>query len=117
MSDNMKRKTMIILIPLLGVVCCKVLAAQGLSSPKVDRQVSATKTKLQVASDYGKLPLSFEANEGQTDAKVKFLSRGIGQTLFLTVKGAVLTFGGRHALRLNLVGANTNTRITGLDRL
>jgi YVTN family beta-propeller protein len=102
---------------LLGVVCCKRLAAQGPSSTKVDTQVSATKTKLQVAGDYGKLPLSFEANEGQTDAKVKFLSRGTGQTLFLTTNGAVLTFSGRHALQLNLVGANLNGRINGLDRL
>ena len=33
---------------------------------------------------YAKLPLSFEANQGQTDARVKFLSRGPGYTLFLT---------------------------------
>ena len=31
---------------------------------------------------YGKLPLSFEANRGQTDSQVKFLSRGGGSTLF-----------------------------------
>jgi Beta-propeller repeat len=39
---------------------------------------------------YGKLPLSFEANQGQTDAQVKFLSRGSGYTLFLTGHEAVL---------------------------
>ncbi len=118
MSASLKCKTLIhILIPLLCLVCCKGLAAQGRSSTKVDAQVSGTKSKLQVADDYGKLPLSFEANEGQTDAKVKFLSRGTGQTLFLTAKGAVLTFSGRQALRLNLVGANSNTRIAGLSRL
>jgi hypothetical protein len=33
---------------------------------------------------YAKLPLSFEANQGQTDKRVKFLSRGPGYTLFLT---------------------------------
>jgi hypothetical protein len=37
-----------------------------------------------------KLPLSFEANQGQTDARVKFLSRGPGYTLFLTGDEAVL---------------------------
>ena len=36
------------------------------------------------AVSYAKLPLSFEANQGQTDARVKFLSRGPGYTLFLT---------------------------------
>ena len=29
-----------------------------------------------VAEAYGRLPLSFEANQGQTDGSVKFLSRG-----------------------------------------
>jgi len=41
-------------------------------------------------ADYGKLPLSFEANQGQTDPQVKFLSRGQGYSLFLTRTEAVL---------------------------
>src|SRR5690348_3603551 len=41
-------------------------------------------------SDYGTLPASFEANRGQTDRRVKFLSRGAGYTLFLTPDEAVL---------------------------
>src|SRR5271165_3529158 len=43
-----------------------------------------------IVADYGKLPLSFEANTGQTDAHVKFLSRGRGYSLFLTGKEAVI---------------------------
>ncbi|MBC1224933.1 hypothetical protein GNF10_09575 [Nostoc sp. UCD121] len=39
---------------------------------------------------YGELPLSFQPNYGQTDHKVKFLSRGDGYTLFLTQSSAVL---------------------------
>jgi len=39
---------------------------------------------------YRQLPLSFEANRGQTDAQVKFLSRGDGYTLFLTSNEVVL---------------------------
>ncbi len=46
---------------------------------------------LQLASAYGKLPLSFEANRGQTDPHVKFISRGSGYSLFLTATEAVLT--------------------------
>ena len=34
-------------------------------------------------------PLSFEANHGQTDPAVKFLSRGDGYALFLTPDSAV----------------------------
>src|SRR5438270_786317 len=36
------------------------------------------------AGNYGQLPMSFEPNAGQTDARVQFLSRGAGYTLFLT---------------------------------
>jgi len=43
----------------------------------------STAIKQKVAEEYGKLPLSFEANHGQTDSKVKFLSRGPGYQLFL----------------------------------
>ena len=42
-------------------------------------------------ADYGRLPLSFEANRGQTDEQVEFLSRGNGYALFLTPNEAVLT--------------------------
>lgn len=35
-------------------------------------------------------PMRFEANAGQTDGRVKFLSRGAGYTLFLTSSEAVL---------------------------
>jgi len=36
----------------------------------------------------GELPLSFEVNQGQTDSQVKFMCRGPGYTLFLTVTTA-----------------------------
>ena len=32
---------------------------------------------LAMSRSYGKLPLSFEANRGQTDARVQFLARGV----------------------------------------
>src|SRR2546425_374238 len=49
----------------------------------------------QLVQSYGKLPLSFEPNQGQTDPQVKFLSRGRGYTLFLTPTEAVLALRGR----------------------
>lgn len=42
-------------------------------------------------SGYGKLPLSFEANHGQWDASVQFVTRGGGHALFLTPGEAVLS--------------------------
>jgi hypothetical protein len=48
------------------------------------------KAQTKILDPYGKLPLSFEANHGQTDNKVKFLSRGHGYSLFLTGNEAVI---------------------------
>jgi hypothetical protein len=50
-----------------------------------------------ILDSYGKLPLSFEANHGQTDGRVKFLSRTGGFTLFLTGDEAVLALRGSAA--------------------
>ncbi len=79
----------------------------------------------QVAASYGKLPLSFEMNAGQTDASVRFLSRGAGYALFLTGNEAVLSLERRRpktnsqsaAFRMSLAGANRNAPVTGLDEL
>lgn len=49
------------------------------------------KTRRTVAESYGKLPLSFEANQGQTDSEVKFLTHDSGYTLFLTSDEAVFS--------------------------
>src|SRR6266404_5101104 len=68
----------------------KSAAANGLSQP--DPGVQA-----KVAESYGKLPLSFAANQGQTDGRVKFLSRTGAYTLFLTGDEAVLAFSGKRA--------------------
>jgi hypothetical protein len=52
---------------------------------------AATQERLTAA--YGRLPLSFEANQGQADSRVQFLSRGKGYNLFLTSTEAVLRLG------------------------
>ncbi|MGC1170498.1 MAG: SBBP repeat-containing protein, partial [Candidatus Acidiferrales bacterium] len=56
------------------------------------RSTSQTDPKAQakILDQYGKLPLSFEANYGQTDSKVDFLSRGHGYSIFLTGKEVVI---------------------------
>jgi hypothetical protein len=43
-----------------------------------------------VRQKYGELPLSFEANDGQTDSQVRFLARGPSYTLSLTATEAVM---------------------------
>ena len=80
---------------------------------------------------YGKLPLSFERNEGQIDPQVAFVSRGRGYSLFLTPTEAVLSLrkqqpvstSGRSPrpemtlLRMKLVGADAAARPVGIDEL
>jgi hypothetical protein len=50
-------------------------------------------TRARLGAAYGRLPLSFEANQGQAGSEVKFLSRGNAYNLFLTPTEAVLTLG------------------------
>src|SRR5262249_34198349 len=79
----------------------------------------------QLLQAYGQLPLSFEANQGQTAAQVNFLSRGQGYTLFLTPAEAVLALsqrsevGGQRSeeqvLQMQLVGANPTAQAMGLE--
>lgn len=75
-----------------------------------------------VASAFDRLPLSFEANEGQTDARVRFLSRGRGYAVFLTPTEAVLVLqvpsrGPQAVLRMRLVGAAPCSEIAGREKL
>jgi hypothetical protein len=73
------------LLPLAAFACAATLAQQP-SSPATPAAAKAPA----LAQNYGKLPLSFEANQGQTDPQVRFLSRGNGYSLFLTNNFAVL---------------------------
>ena len=77
---------------LLRVLLAAVtLFAAALTAPAATPANPPANSKSQVAQNYGKLPLSFEANQGQSDPQVKFLSRGNGYSLFLTNRAAVLS--------------------------
>jgi hypothetical protein len=85
---------------------------------------SDEQSKLRATEAYGKLPLSFERNQGQTNGQVKFLSRGSGYNLFLTSTEAVLSLHqpgtddkASSALRIKLVAASPHAKIEGLDKL
>jgi hypothetical protein len=71
---------------------------------------------------YGKLPLSFVPNEGQTDKAVRYYAQGAGYGFFFTHKGATLSFAegkghGGHALALDFLGANPDATLTAKKRL
>jgi hypothetical protein len=98
-------------------------AVTGVTEP----QELHANTAASIKSDYGKLPLSFEPNKGQTDGAIKFLARGSGYALFLTSNEAVLRYQSERTekhelndpsvLRMKLEGANSNPQITSMEEL
>jgi hypothetical protein len=93
-----------------------------------------------MADVYGHLPLSFEANQGQSDSRVQFITRGPGHRLFLTPSDAELTLRTgetktdrrtdqqdrlpssaplhtQSTLRMTFKGANPDAEAVGLDKL
>src|SRR5438552_12699321 len=65
--------------------------------------------------DYGRLPLVFEPNQGQTDPEVKYLARAGGYTLFLTDREAVLAGRDGPPVRMRLTGSRKPRQIEGLE--
>jgi hypothetical protein len=65
-----------------------------------------------VDENYGKLPLGFEANQGQADPAIQYLSRGANYSFAFAPAEATLHL--REAtVRMKLAGANPNARIEG----
>jgi len=77
---------------LCGIVCLVFLSFHIDSHPIQEIQRAKS-----VGVVVAQMPLYFEANQGQCDAAVKFLSRGEGYTLFLTNHDAVLALHAAHA--------------------
>ncbi len=94
--------------------------------------------KFRAENPLAKLPLRFEKNEGQTSDEVKFLSRGRGYSMFFTPTEAVTVLNRvsnpperffdptlseksldieTSVIRMQVVGANKNSRITGQGKL
>lgn len=124
----------------------RVLKTQTGLSPAT---ASAAANQLRAKSDpawneaYGKLPMGFEENMGQTAQEVRFVSHGTGYGLFLTPQEAVISLqhpmahnlsplhrmeyfralrqarqaGRTTVLRMRLEGANPAAEIEGVDRL
>jgi hypothetical protein len=117
----------------------------GQQSTTTSAKKAEASTRERAAKTYGRLPLQFEANQGQTNSKVKFLSRGSNYTLFLTAAETVLALSKpangsvknpahlpakfpekslprlirkrTDALRMKLEGANADPEVMGQDEL
>src|SRR6266576_5446896 len=142
-----------------GLVCGLLVAAPFQSAGKRSPQMGAGRSQVATSqaskisatkkddpkwsAAYGKLPLSFEENQGQTAREVRYVSRGCGYELFLTPQEAVLALRGNRpldlspphrtaslrafrkarragrvtAIRMRLEGANPEPQIAGTDPL
>lgn len=119
----------LIVSPVLSGQQAAAAVPPGQPSPVTSQHVAATMMGM---------PLQFEANHGQVDAQVKFLSRGSGYTLFLTPTESVMVLQQREAkpeqtndplevaepapikqsvVRMKLEGANPSPAIEGMEQL
>lgn len=119
------------LIRLVPAICLLTLCG-GNSYGQLSPSAGSAST---ISAEYGKLPLKFEANQGQSDPEVKFSSRGSGYSLFLTDSAAVLALSKENrqarsgtkstgartvktdTVRMELAGASRDIRIAGADQL
>jgi hypothetical protein len=126
----------------LGLTFVTVFAQAEIRSAQNSNDFAETQTpptKFKIS--YEKMPLSFEANHGQAEPQVKFISHGAGHTFFLTDNGeAVFVLRKSSALRdpygqplssqrrqsdlrdlsvikMKLVRATTVPRVDALDEL
>jgi Beta-propeller repeat len=76
---------------------------------------SAAQVKQKIRRNFGNLPLSFEQNQGQTDERVKFLSRSNGYTIFFTETEAVIKTRGENVLQMRFEDANKSPRLEGVE--
>lgn len=153
-SHPAKLSVLVVLTLTFGVfaICVRLLARNpqtpyatpsSASSASTQRATTAEQTAAheQARAAYLRASLQFEANAGQSDEEVKFLSRGAGYNLFLTRTELVLALnkneGGdaknennKHhdaasptsstqsaVLRMKLAEANTEPRVAGESRL
>ncbi len=120
---------------LFAIVIAVTVGTLSVSAQQTAAQQSAQPAP-QAVRNYGHLPLTFEANQGQAAGQVKFLSRGHGYTTFLTAGAMVLNLRAsrvestsnkngsqaassqsstRATLQFRLIGANSNPRVVGED--
>jgi hypothetical protein len=105
------------------------------------REAKGSQPRLRESSGYDKLPLSFAANVGQSDSRVKFLAGGRALSLFLTADEAVVILKkpstvnairqagasrtppnrsdrlSGDTIRMRLVGADATSQVVGTDEL
>ena len=98
--------------------------ANNFLAPRLGNSKVDSNTQSRVIESYGRLPATFEMNQGQIDARVKFLSRRSNSALFLTATDARLVLqkrdksgkGSSAALRFKFAGGNPEALLEGADQ-
>ena len=128
-NSRIRRAVFIIAIVCLLTTFARIVFVAARNGETAAQKADDPSLRSRIADRFGKLPLSFEANEGQTDKSVRFLSHGQGYDLFLTSSEAVLSLqkpraeGSREemregsVLRLKMIGGNTAAHVEGRDEL
>jgi hypothetical protein len=106
----------------------QTIAGEEISRKNIDSSYSnltlstldqATQAKL--SEVYGKVPLSFEVNQGQASSQVKFLSRGSDYSLMLSATETTLILKpeqrDKTLLSIQLVGANPESHVDLINQL
>ena len=97
--------------------------------PQIQHQLGIEEQK-SLSEKFGQLPLQFELNRGQSDSSVQFISRSANHALFLKQNEAQFVFPNKErsstgkkqmvrpdVLKMNLLRANENASVVGLDEL
>jgi hypothetical protein len=134
------RKGAFVVVVLLLLAAASDRSLRTSHSSRAAASMRDTPPSMRVSETYGRIPLHFEANRGQTDQRVKFLTRGCGYTMFLTEDETVLVLSRSepsdlreprslrrrlepprqvisNVLRMTFPGANPKPRIKGRDQL
>jgi len=111
------RNTTCLSVTLLFTLCGLSQAANRAGADRVPEEL-----KSQALVNYGKLPLSFEENRGQADARAKFLSQGSDYSILLAPSAVFLNLrpagkaAQQSAIRLSFPGANSSPAMAGADQ-
>lgn len=105
----MKARTILLLTALWAVFA---VFATAETTPKTSTPSQRT------LNSYAKLPLTFEANQGQANSQVRYISRGNNYTFFLTQRaGAVLQGRRGDHIRITPLDAHHRIQAEGLNEL
>jgi Beta-propeller repeat len=112
----------VICFPRAGGTQTSTRARTDASSASARHAIPNNDARTRAMDFYREIPMSFEANDGQEDLRVKYSSRAQGYRVFLTKDGATLAFRADRqspvsSVTMKLRGANCNPRVTGIEKL